>query len=145
MTFEVLIANFKDIVTKHYFDFNGRASRRTYWYFVLVEALLMLVALGLSVAIGFLGLAVYGLLVLALFFPSLGLGVRRLHDTDRSGWWILLGAVPSVGRIGLGVVGSLVGLMAIIVLIVWYATPGTPGSNRYGPDPKVGIEPEIFS
>jgi uncharacterized membrane protein YhaH (DUF805 family) len=64
-----------------------------------------------------------GLLSLALLLPYLGIAVRRLHDTDRSGWWILIGLVPIVG---------------IILLIVWYCTAGTAGPNTYGPDPKAG-------
>ncbi len=58
---------------------------------------------------------------LGLFLPGLAVTVRRLHDTDRRGWWILLGLIPIIG---------------IIVLIVFYCTAGTPGPNRFGPDPK---------
>ena len=58
---------------------------------------------------------------LAVFLPSLAVAVRRLHDTNRSGWWILLGLVPLVG---------------FIVLIVFYAQAGNVGTNKYGPDPK---------
>ena len=60
---------------------------------------------------------------LALFLPALALAVRRLHDLDRSGWWLLVGFVPIVGT---------------IVLLVWFCTRGTEGPNRFGPDPLAG-------
>ncbi|HSF34700.1 MAG TPA: DUF805 domain-containing protein [Nocardioides sp.] len=59
---------------------------------------------------------------LALFLPSLAVGVRRLHDTDRSGWWILIGLIPIIGW---------------ILLIVWFCTDSKP-DNQYGPNPKTG-------
>ena len=62
-----------------------------------------------------------GLFVLAVFLPYLGVSVRRLHDINRSGWWILIGFVPLVGA---------------LLLIYWYVQPGTPGKNDYGSDPK---------
>ena len=61
------------------------------------------------------------LVSLGLFLPGLAVAVRRLHDVDRSGWWLLLAFVPLIG---------------IIVLIVWWCTEGTRGPNRFGPDPK---------
>jgi uncharacterized membrane protein YhaH (DUF805 family) len=63
------------------------------------------------------------LLNLALLLPSLGISVRRLHDTNRSGWWVLLGVIPVVGW---------------LVLLYWYVQPGTTGDNQYGADPKAG-------
>lgn len=59
--------------------------------------------------------------VVGVFLPSLGVTIRRLHDTDRSGWWILIGAIPLVG---------------FIILIVFLATEGKPHDNAHGPDPK---------
>jgi uncharacterized membrane protein YhaH (DUF805 family) len=64
---------------------------------------------------------VYVIYALAVLIPGLAVAVRRLHDTDRTGWWILIGLIPIVG---------------FIVLIVFLATDGTPGPNRYGPSPK---------
>ncbi len=61
---------------------------------------------------------IYGLAVL---LPGIAVGIRRLHDTDKSGWWLLIGLIPLVG---------------IIVLIVFFATDGQPGPNRYGPSEK---------
>jgi len=76
-----------------------------------------------GVALLFIGLI--GLFFLAIFIPSLAVQVRRLHDTDRSGWWILLGLIPVVNYVG------------GIVLFVFYCLEGTKGENRLGPEPKM--------
>ncbi len=111
---------------KKYADFTGRSRRKEYWMFFL---LVMVVAIVLSVVEGLLGLGgmvggIYGpittLFLLATLIPSISVGIRRLHDTDRSGWWILLAFVPLVG----------------IVLLVFFVLEGTRGPNQYGPDPK---------
>lgn len=62
-----------------------------------------------------------GLLTLGLLVPSIAVGVRRLHDTDRSGWWLLIALVPLIGG---------------IIRLVFMVLDGTPGNNRYGPNPK---------
>jgi uncharacterized membrane protein YhaH (DUF805 family) len=109
-----------------YTEFSGRARRKEYWLFFVLN---MLVVLGLSVidvvaglfskrlGLGLFG-GVYSLLVL---LPSIALSVRRLHDTERSAWWLLLFAVPLLGP---------------LVLIVFYCLEGTRGDNAYGADPK---------
>jgi uncharacterized membrane protein YhaH (DUF805 family) len=112
-------------VIKKYVEFSGRARRKEFWMFVLINAVISIVlsiidrAIGTSSANGG-GLlqSIYGLAVL---LPSIAVAVRRLHDTNRSGWWILLGLIPIIGW---------------IILIIWYAQDGTPGDNQYGPDPK---------
>ena len=100
----------------NYANFNGRARRSEYWWFFLIVNISFLV-------LGILGALVLSLLqvvevvlALALFLPALAVTARRLHDTDRSGWWILLGLVPFGG----------------IVLLVFCVLPGTSGPNRYG-------------
>ena len=113
-------------VLKKYTVFGGRAGRPEYWYFVLfnVAASLILEFLdGLfgtfsnSARIGLLG-SLYSLAVLC---PTIGVGMRRLHDINRSGWWLLIGFIPIVGW---------------IVLIVWAATGSDPGQNQYGSGPE---------
>jgi len=113
-------------VLKKYAVFGGRAGRPEYWYFVLfnVAASLILEFLdGLfgtfsnSARIGLLG-SLYSLAVLC---PTIGVGMRRLHDINRSGWWLLIGFIPIVGW---------------IVLIVWAATGSDPGQNQYGSGPE---------
>ncbi len=93
-----------------YIDFNGRASRSEYWWFVLLT-----VALSIIPVIGW-------IIRLVLLLPSLSVQVRRLHDMERSAWWLLL-LIPPISLIG------------IFVLLIMSIFPGTPGHNRYGLDP----------
>jgi len=111
-----LIGYWKRVVLERYAKFDGRAARPEFWWFVLANFIIQLIfnilgrATDVFVILGF----VYGLAVLV---PSIAVGVRRLHDTDKSGWWLLIGLIPCVG---------------IIILIVFLATEGTRGPNRYG-------------
>jgi uncharacterized membrane protein YhaH (DUF805 family) len=111
-----------------YATFSGRAPRSEYWYFVLFCILASIVTAILDTALfrraGFSPLSTIASLGLVL--PSLAASVRRLHDTGRSGWWVLLLFVPLVGQ---------------IILIVWYCTRGEPGPNRFGPPPFIQGEP----
>src|SRR5262245_32636211 len=81
-----------------YSDFSGRASRPEYWWFILAGFTASLIATIVDSIIGFRLVAGYGpltlLIGLGLLAPSLAVGARRLHDTDRSGWWMLLAIVP---------------------------------------------------
>ena len=108
-------------VLKKYAVFTGRARRAEYWYFALVNAAIYFVLGFINAAtdkeLFFLG-TVY---LLAVLVPSLAVGVRRLHDTGRSGWWILIGFVPLVGSIW---------------LLVLFVLDSNPGENKYGPNPK---------
>jgi uncharacterized membrane protein YhaH (DUF805 family) len=115
----------------NYANFSGRASRPAYWWWFLFSWIVSLIAqvLDTMTRIGDVGSESYfnmwvgiisGIVGLALLLPSLGVMVRRLHDTDRSGWWWLIGIIPIVGW---------------IVLIFFLASPGTPGENRFGPPP----------
>lgn len=123
-------------VLRKYAVFSGRASRSEYWWFALFNVIVAIATLAIDViffgtgestttgtSAAFQANAGPATLVssLVLLLPSLGVAVRRLHDTDRRGWWILLGLIPLIGA---------------IVLIVFYALDSTPGHNRFGPDPK---------
>lgn len=111
---------------KKYATFSGRAQRAEYWYFFLFY---ILIFIGLSIidgitgsfsgetGMGFLG----GLMSLALLVPSIAVGVRRLHDTGRSGWWLLIAFIPLIGA---------------IVLVVFTVQDSEAGTNAYGPNPK---------
>lgn len=92
-----------------YADFNGRARRSEFWFFYLLTFVV-----GWIPYIGWLA-------SVALIIPSFSVGARRLHDTGRSGWWQLLSLIPVIGT---------------IVLIIWWASEGTPGANEYGENPK---------
>lgn len=104
---------------KNYAGFEGRARRREYWNFVLFNFLATLVLGVVDVVLDITVLA--PLYSLAVLIPSIAVTVRRLHDTDRSGWWILISLVPVVG---------------FIVLLVFTLMDGTPGPNAHGPSPK---------
>jgi uncharacterized membrane protein YhaH (DUF805 family) len=101
-----------------YVTFSGRAIRSEYWYWALFTVLGELAAGVIDTILDI--NAVNPLFALATLLPSIAVGVRRLHDTDRSGWWLLLGLIPLIGT---------------IILIVWFCYRGTVGSNRFGRDP----------
>jgi uncharacterized membrane protein YhaH (DUF805 family) len=102
-----------------YATFSGRARRSEYWYFFLFNLIVSVVTGIIDAAIGNLALGI--IVGLALLLPGLAVGVRRLHDTDRSGWFLLLGLIPLVG---------------IIILIVFFCQDSKPGTNAHGPSPK---------
>jgi len=115
-------------VLSKYATFSGRAGRPEFWWWVLATFLLMAVAqlidggliAPLTGAAAFsdeVGQPVSILVSLAIVLPNLAVAFRRLHDTDRSGWWILIGLVPVVG---------------FLVLLWFYIQPGTEGANRFG-------------
>jgi uncharacterized membrane protein YhaH (DUF805 family) len=111
-------------VLKKYLEFGGRASRTEFWMFALFNFIVSMVlavidnVIGTKTAqgIGILG-AIYGLGVL---LPYLGVGARRLHDTGRSGWWLLLLLIPFIGW---------------VVLLIFYVLESQAGENQYGPSP----------
>ncbi|MEP3227177.1 MAG: DUF805 domain-containing protein [Parasphingorhabdus sp.] len=111
---------------KRYAEFNGRSRRKEYWMFFLFSFLVGLVATLLDVVV--LGFSVEdngpvnAVMSLALLVPSLAVGVRRLHDTDRSAWWLLLIFVPILGW---------------IMLLIFFCSNGDSGTNGYGVDPKL--------
>ncbi len=105
-----------------YVGFSDRAARSEYWYWILFYFIALFVASFLD---AFLGIGFLGAIVsLGMFLPSLAVAVRRLHDLDKSGWFVLIGLIPLIG---------------LIILIVWYCTKGTTGPNRFGPDPLGGM------
>lgn len=118
----------KKVFIDNYANFEGRARRSEYWYYVLGNLVftlgLWLVTILSAVLFGLAGgLLMYILIIgwgVANIIPSLAAQVRRLHDTGKSGWWILIGFIPLGG----------------IVLLIFYCTEGTRGENEYGHDPK---------
>ena len=111
----------KTCLTK-YADFNGRASRPEYWWFLLAVVASYLVAFMIGLASGAEDAATLLVIVILLgsVLPFLAAAIRRLHDTGKSGWWYLIGMIPYVGG---------------MVLLVMLGQEGDPGSNRYGPPP----------
>jgi uncharacterized membrane protein YhaH (DUF805 family) len=167
---------------KRYAEFSGRSRRKEYWMFALFQFLLGIVfwiALTMvggamimaganvqSIAAGgstlLLVLGVYSLVMLALIIPAIAVGARRLHDTNRSGWWLIAPMAPYIlSFVGLslaassgsasGAAGLLVmlgGLGAFglgITLFVFMLLEGTKGPNRFGEDPKAPSHQEVFA
>ncbi|BCA58848.1 DUF805 domain-containing protein [Sphingomonas sp. HMP6] len=164
---------------KRYAEFSGRSRRKEYWMWILFLILANIVlsildaVLGLggsattttSSAPGAMGAAgnlsgglLSGVFSLAVLVPNITVAVRRLHDTDRSGWWILLPIVPLVlafGGVFAGAAAASVSSMMFagvaflgvfisgLLLLVWYCTEGTRGPNRFGDDPKADLPADL--
>jgi uncharacterized membrane protein YhaH (DUF805 family) len=107
-------------VLKNYAQFNGRARRKEYWMFVLFSCLISIVLGAVEWLLG-LPAALSGLYSLAVLVPSIAVLFRRLHDTGRSGWWVLLLFVPLLGA---------------LAILFFTAQEGESGENAYGPNPK---------
>ena len=107
-------------VLKKYAEFNGRARRSEFWYFALMNFLIVIALNIIEMIIGTYG-AISGLYSLAILIPSLAVGARRLHDTNKSGWLLLISLIPLIGA---------------IILIIFFAQEGDSGENQYGANPK---------
>lgn len=143
---------------KRYAEFSGRSRRMEYWSFALLTLVVYAVCFAIMMAGGFslaamsdpamaaaqqpgalfyVGAGLVGIYALAAFIPNLALNVRRLHDRNMSGWFLLLlivlSAVPFIG------------ILVSIGWLVLMLLPGTPGPNKYGPDPKDPASSEVFS
>ena len=113
---------------QHYYDFKGRSTRSEYWWW-----LLFVVLAGIALTIVDMGIGTFdyesgdgllsGLFKLATLIPGLALGARRLHDINKSAWWLLMWL-------------SFLLIIPVIVLLVWAARQGDNGTNRYGPAPR---------
>ncbi len=132
-----------------YTDFEGRSRRAEYWWYQLyyfgIAVVLAVFAFGLGMdwsteefnLIGYIGILLLALFVLAHIIGGLALSVRRFHDLGQTGWLVLVfligGAIPLVGN------------LVSIGQLIWFALPGNQGSNKYGPDPLQGNQADIFS
>ncbi|MFZ3005698.1 MAG: DUF805 domain-containing protein [Phenylobacterium sp.] len=126
---------------RKYTDFTGRARRSEYWLFALFVGLVQMATGILSwfvggdlgddafatPASGVIALLYFGFF-LYTFIPSLAVSFRRLHDSGRTAWWLLLGLIPILGH---------------LVLLIFMILDGTPGENRYGPNPKAAAAPDV--
>ena len=135
-------------------DFTGRAPRAEYWWYVLAVVVVSVIAYVIDDILGLKGLiGPYGplsaLLGLGLLCPGIAVATRRLHDTNRSAWWLLLlvpyvistvmaaqamasGSMAQIGSVGML---AIIGLIGCIILLVFMVLPGSRGDNRYGPNP----------
>ncbi|EKY5004531.1 MULTISPECIES: DUF805 domain-containing protein [Citrobacter] len=108
-------------VIKNYTGFSGRARRKEYWMFVLINMIICAVLNVIQAVIGMETPYISIIYSLGILLPSIAVAIRRLHDTERSGWWLLLSLIPIIGT---------------IVIIVFLCQNGTAGANRFGADPK---------
>ncbi|MEZ4791944.1 MAG: DUF805 domain-containing protein [Gelidibacter sp.] len=121
------------VVRDNYANFQGRARREEYWMFVLFNMLIIIGIVLFSFMLAkltdmpaFIGL--YFIYILGIIIPSLAVAVRRLHDTNKSGWFYLIALIPFIGSIW---------------LLVLFVTEGDKGPNQYGPDPKAPSDKDI--
>jgi uncharacterized membrane protein YhaH (DUF805 family) len=129
---------------RRYFEFSGRSRRREYWMFTLFYVLVLAVietifgvphamrmgdAFSYGVIANGTGTTIGNLFWLASIIPGFAVSVRRLHDIDRSGWWMLLAFIPFLGW---------------FTLLIFYCLDGTAGSNRFGADPKERGVVDVF-
>ena len=127
---------------KRYAEFSGRSRRKEYWMFVLLQILLLVPLILIVSALAGPSadpadpfgspamIAVLGVYFLVFFIPGLAVQVRRFHDQDKSGWFILLGFIPYVGG---------------LITLVFMCIEGTRGPNRFGPDPKDPYTEDVFA
>lgn len=166
---------------KRYADFSGRSRRMEYWMWTLFQILIYVGVIVLSMIFGggammsgdptalaaagggvMIVFLLYFVWILATIVPSIAVAVRRLHDTERTGWWILapvapylliiLAGVMAVSSPDMAATAGVIGLVAMlatfvlgIVLLVFYVLEGTRGPNKYGPDPKGENASEVFA
>ncbi|MCF6440511.1 DUF805 domain-containing protein [Pseudoalteromonas luteoviolacea] len=115
-------------VLKNYAVFEGRARRKEYWMFILFHTIATVI---LTLVDGLLGTSFLSIIyALAVFIPSLALSVRRLHDTGRSGWWMLIALIPIIGT---------------LALLVFVILEGEESENQYGLNPKGASEGEAVA
>lgn len=135
-------------VLRKYATFTGRARRKEYWMFTLIHLIIcfaitipaVILASNGDEELGGIFIILLMLYILATFIPSLAVTVRRLHDTGRSGWWILLNFIPVVNTIG---------SIVMIIFMCMDSQPGndqdsTTGNNKYGVNPKLNKKPETI-
>ena len=135
---------------RRYFDFSGRSRRKEYWMFVLLFVIVYALCFALMFSggysmtpsmdpaatpaqmsgVGMVGVAILGIFALASIIPAIAVQVRRFHDQDRSGWFVLLNFIPYIGS---------------LIVLVFMCLEGTKGANRFGPDPKDPTGAEVFA
>lgn len=114
-----IIENWKLVVLERYAKFDGRSGQGEFWWYYLANIIIYAIVVILGLVIHEVVFFLFALYVIATIVPSIAVAIRRLHDTDKSGWWLLIGLIPFGG----------------IVLLVFYIMSGSPHQNRYGDAP----------
>ena len=120
-----------EVLKNNYANFSGRARRKEYWMFSLVNIIIIAILYAIIMSsvdyytgdisgLGIVALVILCIYALGIFIPSLAVTIRRLHDTDKSGWWYLISFIPFGG----------------LVIFIFMCLDGTKGSNKFGDDPK---------
>ncbi len=147
--------NYYTDVLKRYAVFSGRARRKEYWMFVLFNAIASIIASILDTIfktkmVGENNGLISSLYSLAVFIPTIAVGVRRLHDTNRKGWWMLLplAGIPFLllmpWNVFLGVIPAVAFVfIGTITVLIFNIQDSTPGDNKYGPNPKGVSTPTV--
>lgn len=152
---------------KKFATFSGRAPRAEYWWYYLFVLIAYMAAVFIDSALGSSLLGPYGILTalmwLVLIVPTLAVGVRRLHDTNRTGWWLLAPIIPyligfammgpamldpegaGMAATGGAMIFMLIGFVMAIVVFVFTVLRGTDGPNKYGPDPYGADVEQVFA
>jgi uncharacterized membrane protein YhaH (DUF805 family) len=115
-----LVSYWKQVVLERYAQFTGRSRRAEFWWYALA-GLIIGVVFNILAQVSSIFSILYLIYGLAVLIPGIAVAIRRLHDTDKSGWWLLIGLIPIAGA---------------IVLIVFFATDGQPAPNKYGASEK---------
>lgn len=121
-----------EVIKNNYANFSGRARRKEYWMFTLVNTIIITVLYAILISsvdmntgemssLGSIAGIIIGIYSLAIIVPSLAVTIRRFHDQDKSGWMFLLAFIPAIGG---------------LIVFVFMCLEGTKGDNRFGPDPK---------
>ncbi|MBG2913418.1 DUF805 domain-containing protein [Proteus cibarius] len=121
-----------EVIKNNYANFSGRARRKEYWMFTLVNTIIITILYAIVISsidmntgemssLGSIVGIILGIYSLAIIIPSLAVTIRRFHDQDKSGWMFLLAFIPAVGG---------------LIVFVFMCLEGTKGDNRFGPDPK---------
>ncbi|MBG3128343.1 DUF805 domain-containing protein [Proteus mirabilis] len=121
-----------EVIKNNYANFSGRARRKEYWMFTLVNTIIIAVLYAILISsvdmntgemssLGSIAGIIIGIYSLAIIIPSIAVTIRRFHDQDKSGWMFLLAFIPAVGG---------------LIVFVFMCLEGTRGDNRFGPDPK---------
>lgn len=115
-----LVDNWMLVVTERYAKFDGRAGRAEFWLFYLANFLISLALVAIGLILHWLFTVLLVVYAIAVIVPTIAVSIRRLHDVDKSGWWLLISLIP----------------LGQLVLLFFYIMSGSPHQNRYGDAPE---------
>ena len=135
---------FKNVMTNHYMNFNGRVSRPGYWHFILWTVIISIPLIALDFAVFGMedeDLSLFSSLwELTVLIPNIGLAIRRFHDTNRTGWWVLIPYIALIPTIifftlefdSLGIISIAAFFILLLASLVFLCQKSNPEANQYG-------------